>query len=81
MTQARFIGAEVDVFQREWFGTPGRVERYAKLVATSDKCVRSMTALARALRITNQSRLKAEKAGRHAMRVHGGPMPWEGYDM
>jgi phage terminase small subunit len=77
VTQARFIGAEIDEFKREWMGEPGGVERYAKLVATADKCVRSMTALARALRITNQSRFKPEKAARQARGFYDGPMPWE----
>ena len=68
VTRARFIGAGSTRSSPNGWVQPGGVERYAKLVATADKCVRSMTALARALRITNQSRFKAEKAGRHAMR-------------
>jgi hypothetical protein len=45
-------------------------------VATADKQVRLMTSLARALRITNQSRLKAESAARKAAQP-AGPFPWD----
>ena len=61
VARAKFIGVAVDAFKPEWFRAEGAVERYARLVATADKQVRLMTSLARALRITNQSRLKGGK--------------------
>ena len=81
VTRARFIADEIDEFKPEWMEAPGGIERYAKLVATSDTCVRSMTALARALRITNQSRLRPETAARQAMRGYNGPYPWDDYSV
>ena len=73
MTWAKFIGAAVDEFQREWLTIEGGVERFGKRVGTADKAIRLMAALAWALRITNQSRLKAETAARQAARDDGGP--------
>jgi hypothetical protein len=77
VTRARFVGAAVDAFEAAWLNAEGGVERYAKLVATADRQVRLMTSLARALRITNQSRLKAETAVRRAGEIGAdAPRPW-----
>ncbi|MYZ47325.1 hypothetical protein [Propylenella binzhouense] len=65
-TRAAFIGAEIDRYEPEWIKAEGGIDRLAKLTATLDRHVRMMTALARALRITNQSRLRPETAARRA---------------
>jgi len=80
VTRAAFVGQEVDRFTPEWLKADGGVERLGKLTATLDKQVRAITALARALRITNQSRLRPETAARKAGTGScDGPPPWEDY--
>jgi hypothetical protein len=76
VTRARFVGTAVDSFKPEWLKATGGVERLAKLVATADRQVRLMAALARSLRITNQARMKAESAARQAAQPTG-PFPWD----
>jgi len=78
VTRARFIGAELDRFQSSWLAEDGGPERYLKLSGAADRQVRTMNALARALRITNQSRLKAETAARKASAPGAdSPRPWD----
>ena len=78
VTRAEFVGAAVDQFTTDWLAADGGVERLGKLTATLDRQVRIMGALARALRITNQSRLRPETAARKAGMVGGdAPRPWE----
>jgi hypothetical protein len=77
--RAEFIGREVDRFTTGWLGEEGGVERLGKLTATLDRQVRMMGALARALRITNQSRFRPETAARKAGGSWDGstPRPWD----
>ena len=75
VTRAEFVGRKIDAFKPQWLGQDGGVELLGKLVATTDRQVRLMMSLARALRITNQSRLKAESAARKAAESGAGLIP------
>jgi hypothetical protein len=47
------------------------------MMAMAERETRAMTALARAMRLTHQSRLKAETASSKARTMPTGPKPWD----
>jgi len=53
------------------------IETYAKLLKMRDTETRAATALARSMRITHQSRVHKDSAGRMVETTHEGGKPWE----
>lgn len=75
---ARFVSREIDRFAIAWFKSKGGVERLNKLSALRDREVRGMLATARSLRLTNQSRYRADTASTaRSERPAGQPVPWD----
>jgi hypothetical protein len=74
---AENISAIIDKFNPEWLKNGDAVKRYESLLRIRDSETRAAAGMARALRLTNQSRytpMAAATAGRNAAR---GPKPWE----
>lgn len=73
--RARFLAATLDAFRSEWLGEEGGLQRLDKLLAMAERETRCMTALARAMRLTQRSRIGPEVAATKAAQ-RGGVRPW-----
>lgn len=73
----RFLSREVERTKLEWLKIEGGIERLNKLLAMRERECRNMLACARALRLSNQSRYRPERAGKVAL-LPNGRRPWEG---
>lgn len=74
---ARFVSREIDRFTLDWLKVEGGVERLNKLAALRDRETRGMLATARALRLTSQSRYRAETAATLRGKASSGrSRPW-----
>lgn len=75
---ARFLSREIDRYQPEWLKIDGGVARLNKLLTMRERETRGMLATARALRLTNQSRYRPERAATAASgRAGNAQKPWE----
>jgi hypothetical protein len=76
--RARLLEMQIVQFEIEWTSVDGGLERLDRMLAMAERETRAMTACARALRLTPQSRVQPITAGR-ALRdmPSSGPMPWE----
>lgn len=78
LATARFISREIDRFKFDWLKNDGGVERLAKLTGIREREHRAMLAAARSLRLTTQSRMRPETAGRKIEGAAVGlPRPWD----
>jgi hypothetical protein len=64
VVRLRVLAKEFTDFEPEWLRTDERVERWDRLGKLAERETRMMIALARSLRITNQSRYQASTAAR-----------------
>jgi hypothetical protein len=75
---ARFIAAKIDSLDRAQFADVGVLKFYTRLLLMAERESRAMLALGRAMRLTQQSRLKAETAAtRAALSGSDERRPWE----
>ena len=75
--RSRLLEGEISRFDQEWVNSaPGGLERLDKLLAAADRESRAVTALARSLRLTPQSRLEPRTAARAVGRLSPYPSPW-----
>ena len=66
------ISAVIDTFKPEWLKNGEGIKHYRALVRIRETETRAIAATMRALRLTNQSRFRADKR-----LGSGGPKPWE----
>lgn len=74
--RARLIEAEVAHFDREWVAADGGLERLNQLLAMAERETKALTACARALRLTPQSRMEPRTAARAVGSLTPYPSPW-----
>lgn len=74
---ATVLARQIDGFNPDWLADEDGLKRYEKLLAMRERETRAMTALARSMRLTQQSRYKAETAATKASSVGSGRKPWE----
>jgi len=77
VARARALARQVDALDPKHLTCPQFLKRYDKLLAMAERESRAMTALARAMRITQRSRIRAETAGRASSKAGDGRRPWE----
>jgi hypothetical protein len=75
--RARFLAFQIDNFKPEWLKDDAGPARLEKFLAMAERETRAITALSRSLRLTHQSRMKAEKAATAVAAYHDGPRPWD----
>lgn len=61
-TTAKMLDEQIDNFKSEWLSEPEGVTRFEKLTNMREKQSRSLTALARSMRITQQTHYRPDKA-------------------
>ena len=74
---ARLLEAQIARFEPEWLKAEGGLARLDKLLAAAERETRAMTACARALRLTPQSKMHPRTAGRQIADMPEGPRPWD----
>lgn len=77
VASARVLAAAIDGFDPAWLGDADGLDRYKDLLAMRERETRAMTALARSMRLTQQSRYKAETAHTAHQNAGGAKKPWE----
>jgi hypothetical protein len=75
--RARLLEMQIAQFEPEWMSADGGLERLDRLLAVAERETRAMTACARALRLTPQSRMHPRTAGRAVNNLPSGPRPWD----
>ena len=76
--RARLLEMQIVQFEIEWTSVDGGLERLDRMLAMAERETRAMTACARALRLTPQSRVQPITAGRAFRDMPSSrPMPWE----
>jgi len=75
--RAQMLDTEIDASDIAWLKDDEGLKRYDKLLSMRDRESKQIIALARAMRITHQSRTHKDTAGRQANKGGGGPKPWE----
>jgi hypothetical protein len=77
--RARLLELQVRGFETEWLKVDGGLERLDKLLAMAERETRAMLACARSLRITPQSLMRPETAGRRMASTPraGHKFPWD----
>ena len=73
----KLLSRWVDTFQEDWLAGDDGLKRYADLLALRDREGRALSALATRLRITPQSRYRAETAATAAAKSSDGREQWE----
>ena len=77
-SNARFVAEQIDQFRSAWLSEDSGLERFDMLSRLLEREQRAMSSLATRMRLTQGSRLKAEKAATEAARnVAGMRRPWE----
>lgn len=71
--QADIIAARIAEFDPGWLADDDGLKRYDKLLAMQDRETKVINAVARSLRLTNQSLIRAEKS----VKGRSGRKPWE----
>jgi hypothetical protein len=71
------LAAQVRTFEMDWVGVEGGLERLERLLRVRERETRAALALARSMRLTQQSRLRAETAATKADNTPSGPRPWD----
>ncbi len=75
--QARFLAEMINTLKADWLKEEGGLERYDTLLRMAERESRAIAALARAMRLTQQSRLRPETAARRTAEAPIGPRPWD----
>jgi hypothetical protein len=73
----RFLSRELDRFEADWLCAEDGPNRYNKLSAAAERESRAALALARSMRITQQSQQDPKSAFRQRRNMPSGPVPWE----
>ena len=75
----RVLSDLVDTFDPEWLKRDDGLERYTKLLAAREREGRALSSLGTRLRLTPQSRYRADKAATAAAKPQwtDGVAPWE----
>lgn len=73
---ANVVAREIEAFQPEWMATDEGLERYEKLMKMAQRESASINGLARSMRLTHQSKYRADKAHTLAGKSSGN-RPWE----
>ncbi|PLW82657.1 hypothetical protein CWI75_08720 [Kineobactrum sediminis] len=76
VVSAGFLNAEIDRYQPAWLLEDDGLKRYKTLLECRDRESRTSMALARSMRITNQSRFDERKAA-STQRTTSARAPWE----
>jgi hypothetical protein len=74
---AEDVSAIIDSFKPEWLKNGEGVKRYQALLKIRESETRAAKDMARALRLTNQSRYTPMAAATAARNAAKGPKPWE----
>jgi hypothetical protein len=74
---AENVSAIIDTFKPEWLKNGEGVKRYQALLRMRETETRNAVTMARALRLTNQSRYVPHAAARAGLNAAKGPKPWE----
>jgi len=74
---AGVIDRQIDQFKPEWLKEDDGLTRYKKLLDMRANQSSVLLALARSMRLTNQSRYTPQRAGTEAANVTTGRKPWE----
>ena len=77
ISQTQTIDREISEFEPEWLKTDDGLKRYKLLTDMRDRESRAMTALARAMRLSQQARVEPKTAGRAVAKHSTGRRPWE----
>jgi hypothetical protein len=64
--QAQFLDEQIAAFDAQWLADDDGLKRYDKLLGMRERETRQITALARSMRITQQSRTHKDTAGTSA---------------
>lgn len=75
--RARLLEAQISHFEIEWAKVEGGLERLDRMLAMAERETRSMTACARALRLTPHAQMHARTAGRLSRDAGSGKRPWD----
>lgn len=75
VSTAAVIDQKIDEFRPEWLADDEGMDRYRKLLDMREKQTRAISALARNMRLTQQS--KWQPATAHRKSDKGGKKPWE----
>lgn len=76
-TSADVLAQQLQKFKPEWMAEDDGLERYDKLAKMLERETRAMNALARSMRLTQQSTYNAQKASTLERGVGGGRKPWQ----
>lgn len=74
---ARMMSAEIDRWRLAWFSEDGGLDRFDRMSKLRDRETKAALAAARALRLTNQSRIQPRGAARMAEDAASAVRPWE----
>ena len=74
---ARLLDQEIGEFTTKWLKTDEGLERYRKLLSMRELQTKTVIALSRVMRLTQQSRYTPQKAATMSDRTTPGKKPWE----
>jgi hypothetical protein len=77
VTRARVLAGLINRFQEVWLCSADGVERYDKLLQMSEREGRAISSLATRMRLTQQSRYRADKAATKTSSPSAPSKPWE----
>lgn len=77
VVRARRLSAELAKCPDEGLTSADGAAHYDRIARAAERESRAMVAIARSLRMTHQSQIRAETAGRRVARHSEGPLPWE----
>jgi hypothetical protein len=75
--RARLLEKQIESFESEWLKAEGGLERLDRMPAMAERETRSMTACARALRLTPHAQMHARTGARMARDASDGRRPWD----
>jgi hypothetical protein len=74
---ARLLAAQINAFDPAWLASDEGLKRYDKLLAMRERETKSMMSLATKMRLTQQSRYRADRAAVAVKNAPTGRRPWE----
>lgn len=77
VVRARFLAKEIERFKPEWLSDPDGMKRLEALSKMADRESRTILALARSMRLTQQARLRPETAARQSEAAGLAGRPWD----
>jgi hypothetical protein len=73
----RLLEIQIRQFEQDWIRVEGGLERFDQLLSMADRECRATIALARSLRLSPQSVIRPDAAGRKLNHPRPGPRPWD----